>query len=225
MFERAEFLVWVAALSTVGCAAHGTPAAPAEPARTFDTTQGPQAAPAATPEASVEAPAPLVEQVDPPSCASWVPDAGCEGASMVRGDCDAVVETLSASSSTRAFECAMNRRIKNAVCGVSFATCVREELNRPDAPRATVAECAAVQKECTQRRDARVARYGSSGFEPWLVTTAECERAVANVTSAYEDDLFECLRFSCHPTACFTGGPAGLVGRKAHREQIRRAGK
>lgn len=222
MFERAKFLAWVAALSTAGCAAHGTPATPA---RTFDTTQGPQPAPVAAPEASVEASAPLVEQVDPPNCASWLPDAGCEGASLVRSDCEATVDTLSASSSARVFDCAVNRRIKNAVCGVSFATCVREELNRPDAPRATVAECAAVQKECTQRRDARVVRYGSSGFEPWLVTTAECERAAASVTGEYQADLLECLRSSCHPTACFTGGPAGLVGRKAHREQIRRAGR
>ncbi len=227
MIQREVYLALVAAIASAGCAPNAAPPPEAPPAKSpsVDHTVGRQPAPianetVASPETA--AAPPPVTSVEPPNCASWLPDAACEAADMVRRDCEAMVDTLDARVSAPAFDCGVSRPVKNAVCGVSFATCVREELNRESTPRKPHAECAAVEKECTQRRDARRKRYGRSSFEPWVVTLAECERALAIVSKGFEDDLFECLRFSCHPTACFTGGPAGLVGRRAHARQRRR---
>jgi hypothetical protein len=217
--EARRFMQWVALLSA-GCAAAGQsmPPAPKGPSQTAAAPATPSAAPS-EPEI---APSLIAELPPPPDCASWQPDPGCEGAGIVRRDCEAMASTLSSPTAQRAFDCASEPRATPAVCGFHLAECVREELIEHGGAARPHPECSTLVAECTARRDARQARHGKSRFEPWLVSEGECNAAFAEVNPEFAADLASCLRFSCHPTACFMGSPAGLLARRAHEAQRQR---
>ena len=101
----------------------------------------------------------------------------------------------------------------------TLGACLRAALLESCEDPGSRADCRQLAGECAERRERARELSGQTAFEPWPLTEDACVGAFSSVDDEHRADLFECLRFVCHPTHCFSASPGSLVDRAERRKK------